>query len=311
MDSAPPYLLLVEDNPGDARLTRELAQDGGVSEPLLWVQSLDEALQTLSTRPGCHAVLLDLGLPDAQGLEALQTLRRQQPECPLLVLTGQDDDRTGLAAVVAGAQDYLVKGSFDAGSLRRSIAFARQRVQVERALVRRALHDDLTDLPRRTLFLDRLDGALSQCRRRRGQGALLFVDIDHFKRTNDNYGHAAGDAVLRAVAERSASCLRESDCAARLGGDEFVVLLGEVASPAEALDVGHKLHEALARPLSLAGQDVPVSVSIGVALFGSTPESADQVMARADAAMYAAKAAGRGQVCVLTECSARPVGPAA
>jgi diguanylate cyclase (GGDEF)-like protein len=296
-----PYILLVEDNPGDARLTQALLSEPEGTElpPICWVQATDAAVQCLTSRPGCVAVLLDLGLPDSQGLEALHSITRHNEQVPIIVLTGNDSEPLGLDAVVAGAQDVLVKGSFDAAVLRRCIRFSSQRKQAEVALLVRSLHDELTGLPRRSLLLDRLQAALDGCARSAGSGALLFVDLDHFKQINDTQGHAAGDAVLCEVALRLKAAVRATDTVARMGGDEFVVLLPSTTAPADALAVGHKLLAALAAPIHHGAQALAVSASLGVAKFAGGTETAAGLMARADAAMYAAKQAGRGVLRVL------------
>jgi diguanylate cyclase (GGDEF)-like protein len=296
--TAQPYILLVEDNPGDARLTQTLMAESGTTglPPLRWVQTAEAALATLDDVPGCEAVLLDLGLPDSRGLEALHAVTRLNDRVPVIVLTGDDSEPMGLDAVVSGAQDFLVKGSFDAALLRRCISFAKQRKRAEVALLQRSLHDELTQLPRRALLLDRLAAALAQRSRSQDAGALLFVDLDRFKQINDKLGHAAGDAVLCAVAERLRSMVRDSDTVARLGGDEFVVLLPRLSGPGDAAAVGDKLLQALSRPVLFRGQGVQVAASIGIAHFGDRAESAAGLLERADAAMYAAKAAGRGRV---------------
>lgn len=296
-----PYILLVEDNPGDARLTRALLEESAQgTEPVLrWVQTVDAAVELLENETGCNAVLLDLGLPDGQGLTTLHAIRPHAVLCPIVVLTGDDDEQLGLAAIVEGAQDFLVKGSFDARLLRRCLAFAAHRKGAERALLQRALHDELTGLPKRALLLDRLQEALKRSQRGHHQGALLFIDLDHFKRINDTQGHAAGDAVLCSVADRLTHCIRGSDTAARLGGDEFAVLLPHVLASDSALAVGQKIMAALSQPLELNGQSIGISASIGVTYFDDARLSATQVIARADDAMYAAKAAGRGEVRLL------------
>lgn len=294
----PTYLLLVEDNPGDARLTRLLLEDVALHDlpPLRWVQSADAAHAMLGNDPRCRAVLLDLGLPDSQGLQALRMLARDHGELPIVVLTGNDNAPMGLDAVASGAQDFLVKGSFDGAMLHRAIAFAAHRKRTEVALLDRALHDELTGLPRRALLIDRLQGALQQSARTGHPGAVLFVDLDGFKQVNDAHGHAAGDALLVAVARRLCAAVRRSDTVARLGGDEFVVLLSSTYASGDAADVGQKLLQAILQPVPFAGQGLSVSASIGVATFlGETP-GAEQLMQQADAAMYAAKAAGTGQV---------------
>ena len=295
------YILLVEDNPGDARFAQSIFDEQANDQlpGLRWVQSVAAALQMLDTEPGCAIVLLDLGLPDSQGLEGLDAIKARVSDVPIVVLSGHDSDELGLSAVVAGAQDYLVKGSFDGGLLTRALRYAAQRKRVEVALIARALHDELTGLPRRALLHDRLEGALKRCARDKSLGAILFVDLDHFKQLNDTHGHTAGDAVLRAVSKRLSGVVRDSDTVARLGGDEFVVLLPSVADPRDALSVGEKLLSALAEITDVEGRAVVVSASIGVVCFSDASELADELIRRADGAMYLVKRNGRGGVSSL------------
>jgi diguanylate cyclase (GGDEF)-like protein len=297
---ASPYILLVEDNPGDAILTRALLEDGATAPAeVRWAQSLESAVHLLETVRGCEAVLLDLGLPDIQGLATLQAIRPYATDCPVVVLTGDDDELVGLKAVVEGAQDFLVKGSFDGGLLRRSLGFAAHRKRAERALLERALHDELTGLPRRALLMDRLQEAIKRTRRGCSEGALLFIDLDHFKQINDTFGHATGDRVLCVVAERLRGALRETDTAARVGGDEFVVLLPSLQAAEDGLMVGGKLLAALMQPLQLGQHEISVSASVGVASFHDSHCDPQELVSLADAAMYAAKKSGRGGVMML------------
>ncbi|WP_374563615.1 diguanylate cyclase domain-containing protein [Ideonella sp.] len=293
-----PYVLLVEDNPGDARLVRTMFDDAppGTLPELRWDQTVRAAGLRLGREPGCTAVLLDLGLPDCDGLEALALLRDQTEQVPIIVLSGNDDEEVGLSAVVNGAQDYLVKGSFDAGLLRRALQYAAHRKRVEQKLIQRAMHDHLTGLPTRALLLDRLRMALNATDRSGSRGALLFIDLDHFKQVNDVHGHAAGDAVLLAAAQRMLAGVRASDTVSRVGGDEFIVLLPVVGPDDAAQAVAQKLLQALSMPVAVPGGEVGISASIGVVEFAAGEASAEQLIARADEAMYTAKREGRATV---------------
>ena len=295
------YLLLVEDNPGDARLTQSLLSDLGEAglPSLRWVQTADAAISMLCHDPGCTAVLLDLGLPDSAGLEALHALTGSNPQLPIIVLTGDESAPMGLDAVISGAQDFLIKGHFDAAMLQRSIAFATQRKRAEVALIERSLRDELTGLLRRSLLMDRLQSAMTASVRSGMPGAVIFIDLDQFKQVNDLHGHAAGDAVLRAVAERLLVTVRASDTVARLGGDEFVVLLPNTQNSVDAQIVSTKLLEAVQLPLDFEGQSITVGASIGVTLFAGLQESPEDLLRRADTAMYKAKATGKGRVQTL------------
>ena len=163
----------------------------------------------------------------------------------------------------------------------------------QEALRRLAHYDPLTGLPNRLLMQDRLAQALERARRHNGHTAVLFLDLDHFKRINDTRGHATGDLVLREVATRVKAQVRSDDTASRLGGDEFVVVLENFNDTAHVIVVAEKLRHELARPLSVAGQSFHVGTSIGIAMFPEDGNSVEQLLQRADTAMYEAKSRGR------------------
>lgn len=156
-----------------------------------------------------------------------------------------------------------------------------------------ASFDRLTDLPNRGLFVDRLSQSLALARREGTLGALLFLDLDHFKQVNDQHGHAAGDELLVAVARRLREVLREGDTVARLGGDEFTVILNRIREPANAAAIAGKILAALAKPLMIAGSELRVGASVGIAIFPTHGEKVEVLLEAADHAMYRAKKAGR------------------
>ena len=297
------YLLLVEDNPGDARLVAALLDDDalGLGLPeLRWVQTVRAAQDLLTAEPDCMAVLLDLNLPDSDGLAALHALTDTEQITPIIILTGGDSGAMGLDAMSSGAQDFLVKGQFNAETLQRAIAFAAQRKRAERALVARALTDELTGLPRRALLLDRIHAATRLMRREGGSGALLFIDLDGFKAVNDSAGHAAGDHVLRVIAQRLQQAMRASDTVARLGGDEFVVLLPYLTRAYDAAAVGAKLLASIEQDIAFDVRVLSVSASIGVAAFDGSCDSPEQLLRQADQAMYQAKREGKRRLVGLS-----------
>lgn len=167
------------------------------------------------------------------------------------------------------------------------------RLEREVALARRfAYHDPLTGLPNRSLLLDRLEQALAQATRQRHKVGVLLLDLDDFKKVNDELGHHAGDTILRNVAERLLGCLRVCDTACRYGGDEFVILLPEVESADQLDRVKLKIRQHLSRPHRLGERSIVVGGSIGSALFGEGAESCADLIGIADAAMYRAKRGG-------------------
>jgi diguanylate cyclase (GGDEF)-like protein len=173
------------------------------------------------------------------------------------------------------------------------------RKTLEHELEHQALHDALTGLPNRTLLGDRLDGAMARADVSGNRVAVLFIDLDDFKLINDSLGHEAGDDLLRAVAHRLRAFVGDTDTAARLGGDEFVVLLEHLTCDEEAAEAAQRLANSLQSPVSMAGRDVVVTASIGVALRAAGQGSADQLMRDADLAVYRAKAFGKAQYAVF------------
>jgi diguanylate cyclase (GGDEF)-like protein len=287
-------VLSVEDNPGDAILVREMLRDASPDGFVL--QNADR----LSTAVAClldgavDCVLLDLSLPDAEGLEALAQVRTVALDVPIIVLTGRSDEVLAVQAVHEGAQDYLIKGQVDARLLSRSINYAIERKRAEVELAHQAMHDALTALPNRALFYDRLGQALNRVGRHSTAAAVLFLDLDRFKLINDSLGHGAGDKLLVSVAERLSNVLRGGDTAARFGGDEFVILCEDVSGERQAIAIAERIAAELDAPFTVGGDEVFVRTSVGIALATEPGARPEALIRDADAAMYRAKERGGG-----------------
>jgi len=157
-----------------------------------------------------------------------------------------------------------------------------------------AQHDFLTQLPNRMLLNDRLTQAIASAHRHSKSLALLFLDVDHFKRINDSLGHASGDQVLKSIARRLAACVRGSDTVSRQGGDEFVILLSEVARAEDAASTAAKILAAVSRPYHIDVQDLRVTMSMGIAVYPADGANAETLMKNADLALFHSKAYDRG-----------------
>jgi diguanylate cyclase (GGDEF)-like protein len=285
------HVLLVEDNPGDARLVQELVSETGSQFDLFHVATLTDARQHLMTE-GADCVLLDLSLPDADRLEAPMQLRAAAPDVPIVILSGLQDELLAIKAVQEGAQDYLVKGRVDGAAIGRSITYAAERKALEMQMAHKAMHDALTGLPNRTLFHDRLKHAVMRAKRHQSMLGVMFLDLDGFKPINDGLGHDVGDQLLKALGRRLQEGLRASDTAARFGGDEFMVLCEDVADEQHVISIAERLQAAISEPFMIAGHELTVSSSMGIVVSGGHEESADSLIRNADAAMYRAKRQG-------------------
>src|SRR5215212_4261157 len=170
-----------------------------------------------------------------------------------------------------------------------------ERNAMEDQLHHQAFHDPLTGLPNRTLFMDRLEHAVTLANRRGRKVAVLFIDLDNFKVVNDSLGHNAGDQLLIAVAERLKACLRSEDTAARLGGDEFTILVEDIVSVGEVVQLAGRIADILQPPFALEEQEVVPTVSTGIALSNSAHEQPADLLRHADLAMYRAKHRGKAR----------------
>ena len=246
----------------------------------------------LSRRKLVGTSLLD-HLPDGENARRCLGLIRDQGyvrDFPLEVRRA--DGR--LTPVLFNAAAYRSASGENEGFLA-SARDVTERLALEERLEHQALHDPLTGLPNRTLFLDRLGHALERSERSGRRSAVLFLDLDNFKYVNDSLGHDAGDELLVEVGRRLPRSLRAGDTAARLGGDEFVVLLEEIEDEAEARAVALRVSEGLDAPLLIAGQEVFVTASLGLAVAGARGDEPEDLLRSADLAMYAAKHGGKNR----------------
>ena len=299
------HILIVEDNPADARLVQAMLEETpGAAFTTTHVTRLADAAGLLTdgqTDATVEAILLDLSLPDAHGLEAIVRLHAAAPRVPIVVMSGLDDPALAVAGVREGAQDYLVKGQVEGDGLVRALRYAIERQRVDDRLSHLAHHDTLTDLPNRALLYDRLRPALARARRHDAPLALLFLDLDGFKGVNDTLGHDAGDLLLREVARRLKTCTREGDTVARFGGDEIAVILPDIKEDHDAAIVARRMLAMLAgSPIVVGEREARVTASVGIGLYPSGGHDGDSLVKSADTAMYRAKEGGKNRYAFFT-----------
>lgn len=282
-------LLLIEDNPGDVRLLKEMLKELSGFD-MEQEGTLSAGLSRL-TKDGFGLLLLDLGLPDSQGLETIRRAVAAMPGLPIIVFTGLDDEEVGVKAIQAGAQDYLVKGQVSPQLLGRTMRHALERKRLEAEIQRLATTDTLTGIANRRKFYEILDREISKSKRYGTSFSLIMYDLDHFKTVNDVFGHDTGDEVLKRVAHVVEQNIRKEDVHARWGGEEFMVLTPSQMAAAMALS--EKLRSKI--EAHEFGPVEKVTVSLGVTKFEPGDDAASLVR-KADEALYMAKQKGRNRV---------------
>ena len=289
-------VLLVEDDEDDYVLTRDLLQHMGRPDVVLhWVRS-PEAGRAALLGEQHDVALVDFRLGATTGIDLLRDAVAEGCRTPVILLTGQGDRETDLAAMASGAADYLVKGETTAPMLERAIRYALERQRLLEEIRALSLVDELTGLHNRRGFFALTEQQLRIARRERRALALVYADLDGLKAVNDRLGHEAGDRAIVGAAALLRSVSRSSDIVARLGGDEFAVLVSDGAAAPLLLE---RLREAVATEACAQDARSPaapahVAFSVGVVVFDPSEEvTLEALLAEADARMYEEKHARR------------------
>jgi diguanylate cyclase (GGDEF)-like protein len=248
-------------------------------------------------------VLLDVSGLEGDRTFAVEEIRTTAPGVAIVLLCEEVDEQQALAALGAGVQNCLAKPDLCPAWLRRAVKFAIESKRSETQLAHEALHDPLTGLPNRTLFLDRLRVALDRCRRSAAAITVLFLDVDNFKKVNDTFGHHAGDQLLVGLGDRLKGLLRPMDTVARFGGDEFTFLLEDLGDERDVVAIAQRISDSAGLPFRVEHAQVTVTVSIGITMVADPAIPAGIVIQQADAAMYRAKEHGRARFELFDETS--------
>jgi diguanylate cyclase (GGDEF)-like protein len=289
MPSQQIQILLVEGNPVEARRLAQMLRAGGATNfRLRRANKLHQAKRHLENGRA-DVALVDLSLPDAQGLDVLVEAQQTAPNVPFIALSASADDSLAAQALQLGAQDFLVKSEINPGQLARALSFAIARQQAQLHLRSLSLMDELTGLHNRRGFVSLAEQHLKLSSRQRVRSTLIFMDVDNLKYINDNFGHREGDYALQQIAGLLRECFRQSDIIGRLGGDEFCVLLSHASEMAEFL-VRERLSHLIGRNNQNSGRVYALSVSLGIVNVAGHRELAQQI-GRADVLMYEHKRA--------------------
>ncbi|RCW49477.1 GGDEF domain-containing response regulator [Paenibacillus prosopidis] len=288
-------VLLIEDNPGDARLIREVLSDtDNLNFDLKWVDQLETGIELIS-KDIFDVVLLDLSLPDSHGMETIISFREQAPAIPIVVLTGLDDEQVAINAVQHGAQDYLIKGQVNSSVIMRSMRYAIERHRLQGELYNLSIIDELTSLYNRRGFFNQAQQYMN-ANAQEGRGFYLVVaDLDGMKTINDTYGHHMGDLALMDTANILKEVFSDSDIIARMGGDEFTVVLPDKLGYSLNLDAFEeliilKIQQKLHSFNLSAGRIYHLSISLGLFHFNpAMPVTLGELIIQADQRMYTHK----------------------
>lgn len=297
--------LIVDDSDDDTLLlVLELRRNGYDAEyrRVDTAPDMREALQ----RQVWDVILADYTMPQFSAMAALSIVQASGLDLPFIVVSGNIGEDIAVAAMKAGAHDYIMKNSLKrlVPAIERELRdfqVRRERKRAEERLAYLAYYDPVTDLPNRSLLLDRMSQALAYGHRHDSPVAVMFLDLDRFKAVNDTFGHAAGDQLLKVVAQRLTHYVRESDTVARLGGDEFVVVITEMGHLSDAITIAQGILQVMADPIVIEGQELYISASIGIAIYPNDGADIPTLLKKADAALYRAKELGRNNYQAYTQ----------
>ncbi len=293
-------ILVVEDNPQDVELLKLTLRRTAEPPQITHRDSIAAACSAL--RESLYdVVVLDLNLPDSDGLATLRQLQEANDSVPIVVMTGYDDDELGREAVHLGAEDYLVKGSGTPASIMRSLSYAIERNHTANELRYLAHHDALTGTPNPEDFVREVERVIARTERTWGMAAVLTLNVDRFHVINETLGHAGGDEFLRQLAYRLETTLRRVDTLARLSGDEVAIVLDGLQNERDAEVVADRIQQALRKPLVIRGHEISATASIGAALFPADGRTAAELMASSATALARAKSSGRNRTTLFGE----------
>ena len=248
-------------------------------------------------------ILLDLNMPGMDGFEVMEKLKQVEEDAYLPVLAITAQPRFKIAALEAGARDFITK-PYDLVEVRQRIhnilevrLLYKEVAEYARVHKELALHDALTGLPNRRLLLDRLVTLLLHAKRTQQRIAVMYLDLDGFKAVNDVHGHDCGDKLLIMAAERLRYAAREEDTIARLGGDEFMVVVGNIFEFSDVDRPATNIIRELSEPYLIDGARINVTASVGISFYPDDGVDVDVLIRRADQALYEAKHAGKNRYC--------------
>jgi diguanylate cyclase (GGDEF)-like protein len=306
-------ILVVDDCADNIDLMLEILREAGYAN--VSSTMLPEQVCGLHRQHCYDLILLDLQMPELNGFQVMKGLKEIELDgyLPVLALTAQPSFK--IAALEAGARDFISK-PFDLLEVHKRIhnmlevrLLYKELAQYSKQQQELALHDPLTNLPNRRLLEDRIATTLQHAARHQHKAAVMYLDLDGFKAINDTHGHACGDEILKLVAGRLVGSSRKEDTVARVGGDEFVIVLGQVNGIADAAEPASKLIEVVSELYQVGALTLQLSTSIGIALYPDHADNVQGLIQTADQALYDAKRSGKNRFCAAQPATAQAAIP--
>ncbi len=273
-------------------LVKRLTEASFRKQNILVATTFDNAVSTIE-KEKIHVALIDYDLMPHTGFELMEEVMRMGNTVPVIMTAEVKDQKIDSGAMSRGAYDYLVHADIEPELLERTIRYTIIRRKLEDRLVHAALYDELSGLPNRRAFFDRLKQGIFRADRHKQEVSLVYIDLNGFKAVNDTHGHQAGDEVIREIGRRLEICLRRTDTPARLGGDEFACILEDFRDREAALAVIDKIMDIFTETITYEGVEHQIGGSLGVSFYPESATDADLLIQLADEAMYQAKVKSR------------------
>jgi diguanylate cyclase (GGDEF)-like protein len=293
----PLHILHLEDEPNDVELCQSIFDAENIHCNLKQVETKENYIEAIENIE-LDLIFADYSLPSFDGMSALEIAKEKCPDVPFIFVSGTLGEELAIESLKNGATDYILKEKLSRliPAVQRALREVEDRNK-QKILLRElekarhmehhlAFHDELTGLPNRNLFYDRLQQTIAQAKRQKKIFTVLFLDLDDFKFINDKYGHKTGDIFLKNVAIRLKNSIRESDTVARIGGDEFSIILVNINQQEDSEIVAKNILQKLAEPFIINEQSIFASTSIGISKYPLDGVDADSLLRNADIAMY-------------------------
>jgi len=289
-------ILIIDGDDAERAIVRQTLTLASYDITIIEAKTVEQALHEASAHT-LDGILLDYHLPPSNGLNIMQALRASLIENTAIIITSQEsDDLIALECINRGAQDFIPKNELSVVKLQRIILQAQQRFKIEQNLIQTQLQlkkiaetDSLTGISNRYGFYSQLRSSIQQAQRTNDSFALVNLDLNKFKSVNDTLGHGAGDELLKCIAKRLKSILREGDLLGRLGGDEFALAIHNIKASSALRFLAFRIIDSLKDPVDICGQTLKISMSMGIATYPENANSIDNLMRCADIAMYRSK----------------------